>query len=279
VIFAREQLDNAQTQLKTTRAQVDNTKKLVDAGSLPITNLLDVKAQEASNEVDVINAENEIDLAVLQLKQLLQIPASESFDIVTPEFDPEKYKMVPYPVEEVYQRALSTQPEIKSSDLKIESADYGVRLAKGAHIPVLSLNGQMFTNYSSVQDRTRIVADDAGGTPQTIPPSPIGMLDNDPNQIVYSFPRTIYTKPDYPYTSQWLDNRSWSVGLNIGIPVFNGYLTKRPKKKKTSVQVTVESGPDDHGKVRLRIIPQNAGPAPNVFYEEVKIYIFHKENG
>ncbi len=268
VIFAREQLDNAETQLKTTRTQVDNTKKLVDAGSLPMTNLLDVKAQEASNEVDVINAENEIDLALLQLKQLLQIPASESFDIVTPEFDPKDYKMVLYPVDEVYQRALATQPEIKSSELKIESADYGVRLARGGHIPVLSVNGQMFTNYSSVQDRERIVADDSGGTPVTIPPSPIGMLGNDPTQVVYSFPRTIYTRPNYPYTDQWLDNRSWSVGINIGIPVFNGYLTKtniqRARIMKENAEINAEN--------TRNILRQTIERAYNDAEAAVKIY-------
>jgi len=48
----------------------------------------------------------------------------------------------------------------------------------------------------------------------------------------------------------------------------NGYVTKRPKKKRTSAQVTVESGPDDEGRVRLRVEPQYAGPAPRVHYAE-----------
>jgi len=48
----------------------------------------------------------------------------------------------------------------------------------------------------------------------------------------------------------------------------NGYVTKKPKKKRTSAQVTVESGPDDEGRVRLRIEPQHAGPAPRVHYAE-----------
>jgi len=48
----------------------------------------------------------------------------------------------------------------------------------------------------------------------------------------------------------------------------NGYVTKRPKKKKTSVQVATESGPDDAGTVRLRINPLNAGPAPRIHYAE-----------
>jgi len=48
----------------------------------------------------------------------------------------------------------------------------------------------------------------------------------------------------------------------------NGYVTKKPKRKKTSVQVIAESEPDDEGKVRLRINPQNAGPAPRVHCAE-----------
>ncbi|RWO93350.1 MAG: DUF499 domain-containing protein [Mesorhizobium sp.] len=48
----------------------------------------------------------------------------------------------------------------------------------------------------------------------------------------------------------------------------NGYITKRPRKKRTSAQVIAESEPDDDGKVRLRINPQNAGPAPRIYYAE-----------
>ncbi|HEY4934088.1 MAG TPA: anti-phage-associated DUF499 domain-containing protein [Terriglobales bacterium] len=48
----------------------------------------------------------------------------------------------------------------------------------------------------------------------------------------------------------------------------NGYVTKKPKKKRTSVQVISETEPDDDGKVRLRVNPQNAGPAPRIHYAE-----------
>ncbi len=50
----------------------------------------------------------------------------------------------------------------------------------------------------------------------------------------------------------------------------NGYVTKKPKKKKTSVQVIPETEPDDEGRVRLRVNPQNAGPAPHIHYTEDK---------
>ena len=48
----------------------------------------------------------------------------------------------------------------------------------------------------------------------------------------------------------------------------NGYVTRKPKKKRTSVQVIAESDPNDEGTVRLRVNPQNAGPAPRIHFAE-----------
>lgn len=61
-----------------------------------------------------------------------------------------------------------------------------------------------------------------------------------------------------------------SIACNRGLweDLGNGYVTKKPKKKRTSVQVTAETDPDDEGKVRLRINPQNAGPAPRIHFAE-----------
>lgn len=66
-----------------------------------------------------------------------------------------------------------------------------------------------------------------------------------------------------------LDNLK-SIACNRGLweDLGNGYVTKKPKKKRTSVQVILESEPDDEGKVRLRINPQNAGPVPRIYYAE-----------
>jgi len=61
-----------------------------------------------------------------------------------------------------------------------------------------------------------------------------------------------------------------TIACNRGLweDLGNGYVTKEPKKKRTSVQVIAESGPDDEGKVRLRVNPQNAGPAPRIHIAE-----------
>ncbi len=59
-----------------------------------------------------------------------------------------------------------------------------------------------------------------------------------------------------------------SIACNRGLweDLGNGYVTKKPKKKRTSVQVIAESEPDDAGRVRLRVNAQNAGPAPRIHY-------------
>ena len=218
IIFTRELLENSRFQLNTTRTQLDQTDKLVKAGSLPITNLLDLQSQVASNEVEVINAENNEAQAVLQLKQYLQIPYEEDFDIETPEFDQEDYGFVEYSVGEVFRQAESTQPEVKSADLKIQSADMGIKIAKGAHIPQIGIGGNFFTNYSD-QNRKFLGRD-------LIPDeyTPIGYVLNDPTQIVVTpGTRTNYEDIDIP--TQWADNRSWSAGFNINIPIFNGWQT------------------------------------------------------
>ncbi|MFZ1597518.1 MAG: anti-phage-associated DUF499 domain-containing protein [Anaerolineae bacterium] len=59
-----------------------------------------------------------------------------------------------------------------------------------------------------------------------------------------------------------------AIACNRGLweDLGNSYISKRPKKKRTSVQVVPESEPDDLGVVRLRINPQHAGPAPKIYY-------------
>lgn len=61
-----------------------------------------------------------------------------------------------------------------------------------------------------------------------------------------------------------------SIACNRGLweDLGNGYVTRKPKKKRSSAQVIPETEPDDAGRVRLRINPQNAGPAPRIHYAE-----------
>ncbi|MDH4090106.1 MAG: TolC family protein [Cyclobacteriaceae bacterium] len=226
VIFSKEQLENAKYQLSSSQQQLDQTKKQVAAGALPISNELNLEAQVATNELTVITNENALTLALLQLKQALQLPASVPLDVVVPDLNVEDL-ILDQDRNEIYEMAHSTLPEIRAARLRIESADYAVKAAKGNLYPRLSLSGSINTNYSSASDRERFVAD--GGDP-TITYPQIGVVGGPGGTPVYSAdPVTIPSGAivdGYGRTDQLKDNIFRQVSLGLSIPIFNGLQSK-----------------------------------------------------
>lgn len=223
VIFNKELLNNNLTQLASTRQQLERTRALVNAGSLPISNLLDLQSQLATNEVNVINAENALNLSLLDLKQALLIPAGETFDIVVPDLEVDQEAIVGLDIEEIYRGSLAVQPDIKSADLNIESAARAEDIAKGAMYPRLSLNGSLGSNYSDAVDNERNLID---GTREVI--EPIGFVENT-NEVVLTrrtVPNVVGTDNNYSVTEQFDDNLNQSLSLNVSIPIFNGLATR-----------------------------------------------------
>lgn len=147
VAFAMEQLNISKSQLKTSIDQLERARSLVRAGSLPKADQLDLEAQKATNELEVINAENNLRIAKLNLSQALQLPFDDSFGIIIPELDVSGLEIGNLRVGEVYAIAESFLPEIKAAELAIKSADYGVKIAKGGYSPSLNLSVNIFSNY------------------------------------------------------------------------------------------------------------------------------------
>jgi outer membrane protein len=147
VVFAKEQLKIAENQLATTKEQLTVTTKLVDAGALPLANKLDIQAQNATNELEVINASNNLRIAKLNLAQAMQIPFDNRLDVIAPDLDPENYLLTQKEVDEIFEIALDLMPEIKAAELGIESADFGVKIARGGYMPTLGIGASAFSNY------------------------------------------------------------------------------------------------------------------------------------
>lgn len=147
IAFSKEQLNIAKSQLTTSRDQLSRTQKLVAAGSLPMADQLDLQAQTATNELEVINAENNLRIARLNLSQALQMPFTEEFDIIIPELEVDGLAVGTEGVEQIYSVAVSTLPEIKAAELGVQAAEYGIKIAKGAFLPSLNLSANIFSNY------------------------------------------------------------------------------------------------------------------------------------
>ena len=221
-IFNQELLENARLQLSTTEQQVELTRKQVEAGALPKANLLDLLSQMASNDVNVVNQENTLNLSLLQLQQALQLSPSPDFGVEVPAIDIAGEVVLRETVEDIYRQALSTMPEIESAEMKVRSAVYGVRSARGSLYPTLNLNANIFTNYSDAANRQRFEPD--GGF--TVIDNPqIGFLPSTNEPVLGVEPQVIPTGetfPDYSVGAQLQDNVSRSLSLGLAIPLFNG---------------------------------------------------------
>ena len=84
ILYSEELVATSNRQLELSKLQVERTGVLVKAGSLPEGNLLEIEAQLASDELQLVNAQNQLDLAYLNLTQLLEIKITDGFKIQKP---------------------------------------------------------------------------------------------------------------------------------------------------------------------------------------------------
>lgn len=217
VIFNRELLENAEFQLESSVQQLEQTKILVESGALPVANQLQLESQVATNEVSLVNAQNNLDLALLDLKQSLLLPPGEEIDIVIPEITVESSDVESQSVSDIYKVALENQPEIKSAELSVESSSVGVDVSKGALYPSLSLSGSISTNYSDA-DQQRLNPFQNGFdtlglfTQTTLDPILSPNIEGDFTTV--------------PLSDQYDNNLNTRLTLNLSIPIFNGLSTK-----------------------------------------------------
>ena len=152
VIFNQEQVKIAENQLLTTQEQLERTTKLVNAGSLPYSDQLDLQSQIATNNVDLINAKATLNGSLLNLAQALQVPYSSDFEIEKPELTIDDTFMVSESPTSIYQSAVETMPEIKAAMLGVESAKYGIKIANAGYYPSISIGANLGTNYVDLYD-------------------------------------------------------------------------------------------------------------------------------
>lgn len=222
ILLNYELLENAELRLNTTDIQLERTNKLVESGSLPEANLFEIKAQKANNELEIITAQNNIEISKLNLKQLLQLPASEKMDIEVPVFNDPDEEVFDQDLTEIYKTAVEVQPDIKAANVSVESSEHNLLIAKGARYPSISASAYLGTAYSSV-------ADDflpKEGSPFREVEQPIGYLKTDPTQEVVirnSIP-TEFT--ENTYFNQLDFNLRRGIQVELSIPIFNGWQTR-----------------------------------------------------
>jgi len=214
LLFNKELVIIAEKQLEIILQQEERINKLVEEGQLAKTSLLEARSQVASEQLQLINVQSQKSMALLNIKQLLEIEADIDFDIDIPIISMPMESDIPS-VDKIYKSSLEFFPDIKSAEYRLKSSEKSLAISRGLRSPRVTLSGSIGSGYSDA--RTRIVSiDSLGMTPS------IYQLTNGENILM---PILDYTLEITPFDQQLKDNFSNSLSFSISIPIFNGWLT------------------------------------------------------
>jgi outer membrane protein len=217
-LFNKEIVKVNEEQLNLSLTQVEKTKSLVQVGKAPLSQLYDIEAQVAKDEVSLIQAKNNLALALLDLAQSLELENETSFDIYTPEIEDviTEYTNSVQSPQIVFNNAVNIKPLIKEQQYRIESAEKTLKIAKSGYLPSLQLNLGYGTDYFYDYDIKKKI--------------------NPATGIAYSNPA---------FSNQIRDNANEFISLSLNIPIFNRFSVRNQVKNAkiniSNQQLTLEN--------------------------------------
>ena len=150
VLYNKELQRVAQLQVDLDREQVNKTEAMVNAGKVPLSQLYDIKAQLARDEVTLTEATNNVQLALLDLAQSLELEKSDrSFDVVTPQITDavaENMSSI-LPPETIFDQAVTFKPQIKEQEYLLESQKRMLKVAQAGYYPKLNFGASYSNGY------------------------------------------------------------------------------------------------------------------------------------
>ncbi|MGV4529823.1 TolC family protein [Ornithobacterium rhinotracheale] len=186
VLLQKELVLNFQQKLKLSENQLEQTQKLFNGGAIPLSNVYESKTQLARSKQNVATAEVNVQEALFNLAQLLQLKDTESFDVLTLNLSEDPQQLIDN-IDQVIAHAYQNQPRIKNAEIKAQSSLKDIELAKTEFWPSLSASYGIGTNYRAYLNKG---------------------IDSD------------------RLFDQWWNNHTHNFGLNLNIPIFNKNLTK-----------------------------------------------------
>jgi outer membrane protein len=151
VLFNREGVIIAQDQLGVGQKLLARMDELVKAGVKAQNDLFQVQATLAANEESLVTAQNNLELALLELSQLLQVPFA-GFDIADMPITVDEAKLKYSNSEMIYNKALEWRPEIISANKQVENSDLEIANAKAGYLPTVTASYSFGTNYLNIAD-------------------------------------------------------------------------------------------------------------------------------
>lgn len=223
-LLSKEQARIAEVQMQQTRLRLVDTRKRVDAGSLPELNALELESQYAADSATYINASTTAQQTLLTLKATLNLDAALPFDILEP-------PIAMVPVENigdlqpdiVYNMALQTQPKQRVNDLRIKSIEANIKSIRGQLYPSISAFGGLGTRFGNSNINT-IILPGTYGTSQLGPRVNVNGTNYPVEFYNYNIAQSKKNLGQMwtGWGNQVNENFSQNIGIQISVPIFNG---------------------------------------------------------
>ena len=223
ILLTKEQEKITLIQLAQTTEQLNITRKQVNAGALPELNAVQLEAQLAQDSVNYISAKGAIIQSILSLKAFMNIDAAAAFEVDTPPVESIPVDAIAdLQPDNVFQLAMTNQPQQLVNDYRLKAADKNKAAAKGAMYPSFSAFGGVSSNYLAFGKKAlydRVVTTYA----------PSGLRADAGGGVFYDVQTPVFTQGNQigflksnSFSSQLVDNFRQNIGLNITVPIFNG---------------------------------------------------------
>lgn len=231
ILLTREQQKIAEVQVQQSRTQLDLVNKQVAAGSLPELNATELESQLANDTANLISAIGNVIQAKYVLKSNMNIDVSDSFDVDSPTMDEIPITAIgDLQPGDVYASALKSQPQQKMNEFNLKAAEKNSLAAKGGLYPSISAFGNLGSNYGYFRTPKFIqVLNGYAPTGFVIPDNSGGYVQV--QQPLYENGAKNGYITSGPFGSQFNNNFGQSIGLNITVPIFNGWSAKANYKR------------------------------------------------
>lgn len=148
VLCAKELAASAHEQVSLSQVQLDHKEALLKNGKASEADVYAARSLVAQDNMNAVKADNDYYLALLDLSQLLELPSPDGLSVAMP--DTSMSATVVAGPEAIYQEALAAKASIRAAQVKSESAERQIAVAKGAYSPTLSLSAGVSTGYYAV---------------------------------------------------------------------------------------------------------------------------------
>lgn len=157
VLFNRENLQVLLKQHEVTNSQIKQTQNLVEAGSLPRGDLLEIQATYESENQQIITAQNSLTISKLNLAQLLMIEDYENFDVAEVDYSVPVTSILDNEVDQVVNKALDTRSEIKIAEINKKLSTQDLLIARSGYSPTVT--GFLNYNMNAQEDTDLAIID------------------------------------------------------------------------------------------------------------------------